>query len=145
MSIKQRRLAKGWTQDELALHSGISARTIQRVESGQSVGSETLKCLAAVFETSVKHTENTESVTFNESEKSAIKYGQSLLQTPKKGESDPSTRIEREAIDYGKSLLSKLKQKKSRLTSQLSGTANSLLGSTSLHILANYYQPLIGV
>ena len=53
MSIKQRRLAKGWTQDELALHSGISARTIQRVESGQSVGSETLKCLAAVFETSV--------------------------------------------------------------------------------------------
>ena len=123
MSIKQRRLAKGWTQDELALHSGISARTIQRVESGQSVGSETLKCLAAVFETSVnsliqeqdmnsvKHTENTESVTLNESEKYAIKYGQSLLQTPKKGESDPLTRIEREAIDYGKSLLSKLKQK----------------------------------
>ncbi len=30
-----------------------------------------------------------------------------------------------------------------RITSQLSGT-NSLLGSASLHILVNYYQPLIG-
>ena len=123
MSIQQRRLAKGWTQDELALHSGVSVRTIQRVESGQSVGSETLKCLAAVFETSVtsliqeqdmnaiKNTENTEPVKLNELEKSAIKYGQSLLKTPNKEEPEPLTIIERKAIDYGKSLLSKLKQK----------------------------------
>ena len=95
MNIQQRRLDKGWTQEELALHSGLSARTIQRVESGKNVGSESLKCLAAVFETSiiniiqeknmntVKHTEISEQVTLNAMEKSAIKYGKSLLQTPK--------------------------------------------------------------
>ena len=122
MSIQQRRLDKGWNQEELARHSGLSARTIQRIESGQSVGSESLKCLVAVFETSIiniiqeqntnkiSHTEKSEQVTLNAMEKSAIKYGQSLLQTPKDGQSDPLTKIERKAIDYGKSLLGKLKQ-----------------------------------
>ena len=123
MSIQQRRLDKGWTQEELALHSGLSIRTIQRVESGQRVGSESLKCLAAVFETSiinvikeqnintVKHTEKPEKVTLYAIEKSAIKYGHSLFQTPKEGQPDPLTKIERKAINYGKSLLGKLKQK----------------------------------
>jgi len=123
MSIQQRRLDKGWTQEELALHSGVSARTIQRVESGQRVGAESLKCLAAVFETSiknimqeqdmntVKHAEKSEQVTLNAMEKSAIKYGQSLFTLPKKGQPDPLTEIERKAIDYGKSLLNKFKQK----------------------------------
>ena len=121
MSIQQRRLDKGLTQEELALHSGLSARTIQRVESGQSIGSESLKCLAAVFETSInniiqeqnmsvtKHEDKSEQITLNAKEKSAIKYGQSLLQTPKNGQSDPLTKIERKAIDYAKSLLGKLK------------------------------------
>lgn len=121
MSIQQRRLEKGWTQEDLALHSGLSARTIQRVESGQNVGSESLKCLAAVFETSINniiqeqsmnathHEEKSEQIRLNEIEKSAIKYGQSLLQTPKNGQSDPLTKIERKAIDYGKTLLGKLK------------------------------------
>lgn len=54
MSIQKRRLEKGWSQEELARHSGLSTRTIQRIESGQSPGLEPLKkCLAAVFETSI--------------------------------------------------------------------------------------------
>lgn len=53
MSIQSLRLARGWSQEDLALHSGLSVRTIQRVESGRKAGLETLKCLAAVFETSV--------------------------------------------------------------------------------------------
>lgn len=122
MSIQQRRLDKGWTQEELALHSGLSARTIQRVESGQSVGSESLKCLAAVFETSinniiqeknmstVKHEEKLEQLQLNAMEISAIKYGKSLFQSPRKGHSDPLTKIERKAVDYGKSLLNKFQQ-----------------------------------
>ena len=96
MSIQQRRIDKGWTQDELALHSGLSARTIQRAESGQRVGAESLKCIAAVFETSIDHmiqeqtmgttklAEKSERETMSATGKSAIKYGQSLLQTPKK-------------------------------------------------------------
>jgi transcriptional regulator with XRE-family HTH domain len=53
MDILQRRLDKGWTQEELALHSGLSTRSIHRAESGKNVGSENLKCFAGVFETSI--------------------------------------------------------------------------------------------
>jgi len=52
MNIQQRRLEKEWSQDQLARYSGLSTRTIQRIESGQKVGLESLKCLAAVFEIS---------------------------------------------------------------------------------------------
>lgn len=53
MSIKEMRQARGWTQAQLAEFSGLSQRTIQRLEKGQSATAETLKCLAAVFEVSV--------------------------------------------------------------------------------------------
>lgn len=53
MSIQKRRLDKGWTQEQLAEHAGLSVRTIQRIESGNPATLESLKCLAAVFETSV--------------------------------------------------------------------------------------------
>lgn len=50
MSIKDLRVAKGWTQAQLAEFSGLSQRTIQRLEKGQAATAETAKCLAAVFE-----------------------------------------------------------------------------------------------
>ena len=50
ITVKALRLAKHWSQDELAQMSNLNVRTIQRVEKGQSVGTETLKALAAVFE-----------------------------------------------------------------------------------------------
>lgn len=53
MSLQQRRLDRGWSQEELAMHAGVSARTIQRLETGKRASLETLKCLAAVFETTV--------------------------------------------------------------------------------------------
>jgi len=53
MSIQERRTAKGWSQEELAMHTGLSVRTIQRIEAGRKAGLESLKCLAAVFETTV--------------------------------------------------------------------------------------------
>lgn len=121
MSIKQRRLAKGWSQEDLARHSGLSTRTIQRIESGQSAGSESLKCLAAVFDTSInsiiqeqnmntsKQATNSPQVKLNKTEKEAIKFAQSILNGPKQGQADPLTKIERNAINYGKSLLRKLK------------------------------------
>lgn len=51
--IQDRRTAHGWTQEQLAEHAGLSVRTIQRIESGAPATLETLKCLAAVFETTV--------------------------------------------------------------------------------------------
>ena len=53
MSLQQRRTNRGWSQEELAMHAGVSARTIQRIETGKRASLETLKCLAAVFETTV--------------------------------------------------------------------------------------------
>ena len=43
-------IEKGWSQQQLADLSGLSARTIQRIEQGQSASTESLKSLAAVFE-----------------------------------------------------------------------------------------------
>lgn len=53
MSLKQKRLERGWTQLQLAEYSGLSLRTIQRLEKGKPATQETLKCLASVFETSI--------------------------------------------------------------------------------------------
>ena len=50
MSIQKLRLMRGWSQQQLADLSGLSARTIQRIESGMPASAETLKSLAAVFE-----------------------------------------------------------------------------------------------
>ncbi|WP_412986422.1 helix-turn-helix domain-containing protein [Pontimicrobium sp. IMCC45349] len=48
--IKKLRLERHWSQEQLAEMSGLSTRTIQRIESGQKAGFESLKALAAVFE-----------------------------------------------------------------------------------------------
>ena len=50
MLVQKLRLQKGWSQQQLADLSGLSARTIQRIEQGQSASVESLKSLAAVFE-----------------------------------------------------------------------------------------------
>jgi|LGVE01.1.fsa_nt_gb transcriptional regulator with XRE-family HTH domain len=51
MTIRKLRLNRGWSQEQLAEISGVSTRTIQRIERGKKASLETLKCLAAVFET----------------------------------------------------------------------------------------------
>ena len=50
MSVQKLRLQRGWSQEQLAQVSGVSARTIQRIERGQTPSLETLKALAAVFD-----------------------------------------------------------------------------------------------
>ena len=51
--IKKMRLERHWSQDQLAEMSGLSIRTIQRIESGENAGLESLKSLGAVFETNI--------------------------------------------------------------------------------------------
>jgi transcriptional regulator with XRE-family HTH domain len=50
MNIRKLRLQRGWTQEQLAELSGLSIRTIQRIERGRPAGLETLRSLAAVFD-----------------------------------------------------------------------------------------------
>ncbi|HIF9273291.1 TPA: 2TM domain-containing protein [Photobacterium damselae] len=55
MIIRKLRLQRGWSQEQLSQLSGVSVRTIQRIEKGQNAGLESLKSLAAVFEVNVEH------------------------------------------------------------------------------------------
>lgn len=48
------RLERHWSQEQLAEMSGLSVRTIQRIENGENAGLESLKSLAAVFETNIE-------------------------------------------------------------------------------------------
>ncbi len=121
MNIQQRRLERGWSQEELARHSGLSTRTIQRIEGGQKAGLESLKCLAAVFETSISTLMQEQTMTdeeqadqpvqpiINKIEREAIEFAQSMLIEPRKGVADPLSKIEREAIAYAKNLLDMFK------------------------------------
>lgn len=49
MNIQKLRLQRGWSQEQLAALSGVSVRTIQRLETGQPPSLETRKALGAVF------------------------------------------------------------------------------------------------
>jgi len=49
MIVRKLRKEHNWSQEQLAILSGLSIRTIQRVESGQSASLETQKSLASVF------------------------------------------------------------------------------------------------
>lgn len=48
--VKKFRLQKCWSQEQLAEVTGLSVRTIQRLEKGQPASMESLKALASVFE-----------------------------------------------------------------------------------------------
>lgn len=50
MIIQKLRLQHGYSQQQLAVMSGLSTRTIQRIENGHHPSVESIKSLAAVFE-----------------------------------------------------------------------------------------------
>lgn len=51
--VKEYRLARAWSQEQLAEMAALSVRTIQRIENQEQPSLETLSALAAVFEVSV--------------------------------------------------------------------------------------------
>ena len=53
MILKQLRISRHISQEQLAQMSGLNVRTIQRLESGQNASVESLKCLASVLEVDV--------------------------------------------------------------------------------------------
>ncbi len=48
--LREMRLARQWSQEQLAKLSALNLRTIQRLESGAKISTESLRALAAVFE-----------------------------------------------------------------------------------------------
>ena len=54
MIIRKLRLQRAWSQEQLAEVSGLSIRTIQRVERGEPAGLESLKYVAAALRVNVK-------------------------------------------------------------------------------------------
>ena len=48
--IKQARIKRGWTQQQLAEIADLSLRTVQRVENQSSASNETISSLCAVLE-----------------------------------------------------------------------------------------------
>lgn len=52
-NVKALRLARAWSQEQLAEMAALSVRTVQRIENGDQPSLETLSALAAVFGISV--------------------------------------------------------------------------------------------
>lgn len=52
--IRNERLKRAWSQEQLAQVSGLGLRTIQRIENGENASLETVKALAAVLELPVE-------------------------------------------------------------------------------------------
>ncbi|WP_196138953.1 helix-turn-helix domain-containing protein [Aliikangiella sp. G2MR2-5] len=63
MWVKKFRLQKCWSQEQLAEMSGLSVRTIQRLEKGQPASMESLKALASVFELDVTQLQQEQTMT----------------------------------------------------------------------------------
>ncbi len=53
MIVKQLRLSRRLSQEQLAQMSGLNVRTIQRIESGKSPSNESLKCIAAALDVEI--------------------------------------------------------------------------------------------
>jgi transcriptional regulator with XRE-family HTH domain len=53
MILKQLRIGRHLSQEQLAQMSGLTVRTIQRIESGNNASLETLKCLASALEVDI--------------------------------------------------------------------------------------------
>ena len=53
MGVKELRQERSWSQEQLADISGLSLRTVQRIEASNKAGHESRRCLALAFEIDV--------------------------------------------------------------------------------------------
>lgn len=78
MLVRKLRLERGWSQEVLAEVSGLSVRTVQRIERGGNASLESLSALAAVLEVDIA-TLSTEASVYKqreipEPEREALEY-----------------------------------------------------------------------
>ena len=64
--VLQMRKAKAWSQDELAIASGLNLRTIQRIENEATASLQSMKALASAFDMNIHDLEYEESEMINE-------------------------------------------------------------------------------
>ena len=115
MIIRSLRESKAWTQEELAEKSGLSYRTIQRLEAGSEPSALSLKRLSKIFDVPVDQlrsssrgeasSDSVVDAQLTNTEQGAVDLGHAIFCGPKKGEEDPLTALERNALDSLKSLL----------------------------------------
>ena len=97
MILRKLRLQQGWSQEHVAELTGLSVRTIQRIERGGQASLESANALAAVFQVDV-------STFINESGVNSMKEHNKLLeQIGEPATSNPGVSIEEKAaINYVK-------------------------------------------
>lgn len=66
--VKQLRSEQSWSQEELAIASGLNLRTVQRIEKEATASLQSKKALAAVFGIAVKELEHLESLVMQKHE-----------------------------------------------------------------------------
>lgn len=66
MIVRELRLKKGLSQEQLSQMSGVSVRTIQRIERGASPSVESLKCLAAALDIDFSDLQREQQMTISE-------------------------------------------------------------------------------
>lgn len=66
MILKQLRISRRLSQEQLAQMSGLNVRTVQRLENGANASFESQKCLAAALEVNIE-TLNQENLAMNKS------------------------------------------------------------------------------
>ena len=54
---RETRISRGWTQNELALRSGVSRPTVARIERGDDISTATLEKLVLALELKIELTE----------------------------------------------------------------------------------------
>ncbi len=72
MMVKKLRLQHGWSQEHLSEISGLSTRTIQRIERGERASLESLLALSSVFEVDIEVLQQEDKMS-NDNEKPADK------------------------------------------------------------------------
>ncbi len=78
MLVQKLRLQHGWSQEQLADLSGVSVRTIQRIEQGKPASAESLKSLGAVLDVPFQDLRNTNMETTSQSFNSALSNDEAL-------------------------------------------------------------------
>ena len=95
MIVRKLRLQRSWSQEHLSEISGVSVRTIQRIERGQKMSFNTAQSLAAAFEVEANSLVNGDKTMNSETDST---------QDEQRHETLDITKEEKEAIEYAKGL-----------------------------------------
>ncbi|GAA6139514.1 2TM domain-containing protein [Arenicella sp. 4NH20-0111] len=103
MIVRKLRLQKGWSQEQLATLTGLSSRTIQRIERGQLPSLESKRALASVFEVGIQVFETPESIETSDTVNIMDTHESTITDTSKQA-TNKVLDDEKLALQYAKSI-----------------------------------------